>query len=330
MREPFVIGNLTVQPGSKGRGFVQATNRAGGEPLGMPLMIVHGAEDGPTFTVVSGVHGDEYEGSEAIIRIWRDLDPAKLRGTFIGVPTANVPAREKGWRISSIDYLNLARIFPGKESGVPSERIAHTLFTQIVMRSDYLIDAHAGGVDLLLAPVVHYREGEDEALNARILELAKATGLPYLCHAPKLGSGELPDEAMRKGVVAINMEVGGEGRCRENCVETDVKVITNVLKYLKMIDGEPERPKTQMIMRDISTLRVSVSGLWHHRPDLAPESFVKKGETVGTVSNLFGDVLETITAPHDGMLTMLRSFPTIPAGNWVAFLGQTVEPVSTS
>lgn len=325
MPQPFAIGSFTVSPGSKEKGFLPATNRPGGDPLGFPVMVVHGAGDGPIFTVVSGIHGDEFEGGEAIRRLWRELEPTRLRGTFIGVPTANVAAFEKGWRISSVDYTNLARVFPGREAGGPSERLAHTLFTQIALRSGYLIDAHGGGVDLSHAPVVNFRESEDAALNARILEFAKATGLEWLTHG-KLGTAQLPDEAVRKGVVAINIEVGDEGRCREPWVETHVKVYTNILKYLKMIDGQPELPGSQVILRDRSMLRVGVSGLWRHRPDLAPRSSVKQGETIGTVSNLFGEVLETVTAPHEGAFTMLRSFPPIQVGDWVAFLAKTFEP----
>ncbi len=326
MPQPVVIGNLTVQPGSKEKGFLLATNRPGGEPLGFPVMVVHGAGDGPIFTVVSGVHGDEYEGGEAIRRLWRELEPTRLRGTFIGVPTANVAAFEKGWRISSVDYLNLARIFPGKETGGPSERLAHTLFTQIALRSEYLIDAHGGGVDLSHTPLVNLKESEDATLNARILELAKATGLEWLAQG-KLGAGGLPDEAVRKGVVAINIEVGDEGRCRQKWVDTQLRIYHNILKYLKMIDGQPELPETQEILREVSTLRVNVSGIWRYRPDLTLRSSVKQGETLGTVSNLFGEVLETVTAPHDGALVFLRSFPTIHAGDWAVRFAKILEPV---
>ena len=93
-----------------------------------------------------------------------------------------------------------------------------------------------------------------------------------------------------------------------------------------MIDGQPELPGTQMILREVSTLRVNVSGIWRYRPDLALRSSVKQGETIGTISNLFGEVLETVTAPHDGALIFLRSFPTIQAGDWAVRFAKTLEP----
>ncbi len=329
MRQPFVIGDLVVEAGTKGRGFLGATTRPSGEPLGFPVMVAHGAQDGRTFSLVSGIHGDEYEGGEAARRLWRELDPTTLRGTFIAVPTANVAAFEKGWRISSTDYQNLARVFPGSEAGGPTERVAHALLTEVALRSDCVIDSHGGGVDLSHAAVANFRLGDDEAMNARVVDLARATGLEWLCQA-KVGSGQLPDEGIRRGVPVVNIEVGDEGRCREKWVEVQFKVMTNVLKYMGMIDGEPEIPATQVILRDRSMLRVRTSGLWRHRSDLAPRSWVKAGETIGTVSDLFGDVLETVTAPHDGVLNMLRSFPPIQCGDWVAFLWRSMEPAARS
>ena len=55
--------------------------------------------------VSSGCHGDEYEGGEAIRRIYRALDPKQFRGVFLGVPKLNPLAFEAGQRVSPVDPL---------------------------------------------------------------------------------------------------------------------------------------------------------------------------------------------------------------------------------
>jgi len=54
---------------------------------------------------------------------------------------------------------------------------------------------------------------------------------------------------------------------------------------------------------------------------------VKKGEVIATISELFGDVVEEIRAPHDGIIVSQRTFGTIHAGEWTVFVGTyAVEP----
>src|SRR5690606_19139153 len=121
-------------------------------PIGIPWMAVRGAEDGPVLTVDSGIHGDEFEGPEAILRIWQALDPSTLRGTFIGVPIVNIPAYEVPSRLSPIDSVNMNRIFPGTSGRSVSHLIARRFFEDIVQKSDAVLDLHGGGSYISLLP----------------------------------------------------------------------------------------------------------------------------------------------------------------------------------
>ena len=117
-----------------------------GGDLWLPVLAAAGQADGPTLTVLAGVHGDEYEGVRAIPQIFRALELAQLRGRLITVPVCNVPAYRTATRSSPIDGLNLARVFPGDAHGTVTQRIAHMLTEQMIAPASLLIDLHSAGV----------------------------------------------------------------------------------------------------------------------------------------------------------------------------------------
>jgi len=273
---------------------------------------------------VSGVHGDEYEGGEAICRVFNELDPHSLSGTFLAVPTINIPALESGTRTSPIDGINLNRIFPGNANGGISDRIAHFMFHEIAAKSDYLIDFHGGGIDLLHASVVNYRTAPDPAIVDTARRFAESTGLGIMVHGTP-GTGQLVDDFIKTGKPSINIETGGGGGLSETAVVEDVTAMWNVMKHLHMVDGEPSRPAQRTHVKNVGQVRVHTSGIWNQRPDLSIPTNVAEGDVLGTVSDVFRDVKETVTAPHAGYLYVLRSSPKIQAGDWIAFLARETE-----
>jgi predicted deacylase len=60
-----------------------------------PVVTVTAAKPGPVLFVNAGVHGGEYPGIEAVIRLGRALDSQKIAGTVILMPALNLPAFRK-------------------------------------------------------------------------------------------------------------------------------------------------------------------------------------------------------------------------------------------
>ncbi|NIO22982.1 MAG: hypothetical protein GTN38_03060, partial [Candidatus Aenigmarchaeota archaeon] len=92
-------------------------------PVKSPVFVINGSTPGPKLWVHGGVHGDEHEGPQAIIRLARDLDPSALKGVIIAVPVINTLAFEAFQRGSPVDNLDLNRCFPGKADGFISEQV---------------------------------------------------------------------------------------------------------------------------------------------------------------------------------------------------------------
>src|SRR5262245_33788447 len=109
---------------SKNKFFLEFTPSSSGDELGLPLMFIKGNGPGKTLAIIAGIHGDEYEGTQAIHEIFNHLDAHEVSGNILLVPVANIRAHRVCGRISPDDHLNLARVFPGSKDGTITERIA--------------------------------------------------------------------------------------------------------------------------------------------------------------------------------------------------------------
>src|SRR5919202_6819223 len=72
----------------------------------IPIHVIRGG-DGPTVLFTGANHGDEYEGPLALLKLARRLDPARLQGRVILLPTMNHSAVQAGTRTSPIDGVNM-------------------------------------------------------------------------------------------------------------------------------------------------------------------------------------------------------------------------------
>src|SRR5262245_26328720 len=97
-------------------------------PEGVDAFFIRGASLKPLAMVTAGVHGDEYEGSAAVAELAARLEAGILAGSAILIPVANPMAWRAAQRTSPDDGLNLARTFPGKANGSPTERMAAQIF----------------------------------------------------------------------------------------------------------------------------------------------------------------------------------------------------------
>ncbi|MFH2130856.1 MAG: hypothetical protein ABIK68_10845, partial [bacterium] len=64
-----LIGERSV----KKHGFIDIAQKVDGSMVKIPYFIICGQEAGPTLLVDACNHGDEYEGSEGIIKVLNEL-----------------------------------------------------------------------------------------------------------------------------------------------------------------------------------------------------------------------------------------------------------------
>ena len=319
--------------GEKSTGWLEVSPRADGGMWQLPLLTVTGEKPGPTLVVLAGVHGDEYEGIEAIPVAYNQIEPAALAGTVVMVPVCNVPAYEAALRSSPVDGLNLARVFPGRVDGTVTERIAYALTEQLFRHADFLLDLHSGGVAAEIPTLIGYTYDESE-LGQQMRAAAEAFGAPVIWgHPLPIPPGRSLSAALDLGVPCLYTEAPGGGYARPQDVACFSRGIMNLMRHLGMLNGEPEVTANPVHLvgdgnLDIVTV-APVSGFFRASVELLQH--VKQGETLGQITDFAGKPIAAVTAERDGVVIMLRRIHRVHAGEGLAQVTQTLESyLSTS
>ena len=320
MKTIRILGELT--PGATQRHLVKlpGAELANDEPR--PVISVAGAKPGPVLFVNAGVHGGEYPAVEAVIGLGKTLDPKKISGTVILMPVLNLPAfRARTPFVCPIDNVNPNRVFPGDPRGSYSEQMTHALINEFVVHADAYVDLHGGDIPEALVPFVICRSGNDD-VSERSKAIAMAFGLPYVLTVdkpvqPSKGSSSYA-AAAEKGVPSILAEAGGVGQMQEDAVELLVNGVVNVMRHLAMIAGEhphlnplPNKGEegSATVLTKFEWIYTKCTGVWY--PKVAAGDVVNKGEQIGTVGDLFGDTLERIISPVNGVVLFLTINPSV-------------------
>jgi uncharacterized protein len=309
----YSIGPLTVAPGERAQGLIPVGSSSYGVELGIPLIVVNGTEPGPVLCVDAGVHGDEYDGQEAIRRVLAEIDPATLRGTVVGIPCLNTPAFEAAARASGIDHLNLNRIFPGDADGSYSLRLAATFVEQVVPVIDALVDLHTGGTFGEIAPLAIVQGGYEELATG----IGLAAGHRLIWKGGKWG-GTVRHPTLAAGKPAITIEAGG-GTYRESNVELHMNSVRNIMRQLGMLDGEAELRDTYTAVSG-TFARSAAGGFFVSHAE--PEETCKEGDLIATITDHYGTTLEEVTAPQDGIVLWVRRIRTVRPGDEVVIFGE--------
>ena len=305
-------------------GFIDLAHKVDSSMIRLPYMIVCGCQEGPVILADCCVHGDEYEGAEAIAQVYHDLDPQTLKGTFIGVPAVNLEAFNAGSRVAPIDWTfqDMNRAFPGNPEGLITHRVANFYFENFVRNADYIISFHGGGNGLYLEPLATYQaDGEIGEITHR---MAKAFGVQVLWrHSSQLPfNGVLTMEAEKAGKPCVTVELGGQGirvEHRDEMIKIAADGIKSVMQEYTMIPGAPSYCEN-VIDVEITYIHADEGG--YHKLRCKPMDFVKKGQVCSEITDIFGNKISEVTAPFDCYVVGFWSYSTIHPGNWAFLFGR--------
>jgi predicted deacylase len=286
-----------------------------------PAFEARGATDGPRLSLIGGVHGCEYSSIAAVMRFMQELDTSSLAGTITAVPVVSMQSFEqRSPFVVPADGKNLNRCFPGSYDGSYADALARSIFEQLIEPADAVLDLHGGDLVEDLEPFAIYAAGPAEE---RAHRLALAFGLPYIVReepAPGSLAGMTITAAAEIGVPAVIAEAGGRGILEEAAVRLLVDGVRNALRQLEMLPGDPDPPKRpQRFVRGNVWLRAREGGWWDAA--VGPGDEPAAGEVLGRMRNLWGDVLEEVVAPDDGVILFVTSSPAVPADGLLLGLG---------
>ncbi|MBI3977684.1 MAG: succinylglutamate desuccinylase/aspartoacylase family protein [Chloroflexi bacterium] len=322
----FRVRDLAAAPGQKVSGWLKVFENWNG-PFNLPLIILNGAHPGKRLLVLAMQHGDEYAGFAAAHQVARMVDPAELSGTLVMIPCMNVPAFVAAQRWSSLEGLNMNRVWPGRKDGEFSEQVVNVIAEEILPQVDYAIDLHGGTIELEIISYVSWCDTESESA----LPLALAAGIELITGNGKHPANFFSGTAARRGKPTLIVECGGGARMNEAGVKDHVKAVTNTMKHLKMLPGQLEGlPATYKFIDGVGPgfVRSHAGGFLRTRIKLG--DWVKAGQTLGVIVNLLGEVVEEIKAPEDCLVREVRSMPRVEPGGWLYLLGKVrkEEPVA--
>ena len=287
---------LHFQPGSKN----QMTIKVEGTQLKMPLSIICGEREGPTVLISTGLHGGEYPGILAMVELMRDLAPEEVSGRILALHPVNTQAfRARVSLILPEDGVNLNRAFPGNPHGSASEKAAWRI-TELQDLADFYLDLHSGDLFEDLTPYAYYPgDAAPEILEAS-RRAAGVLHVPYL--TPARHPGGAICSAAQRGTPALLLERGGAGACGREEVALYKRDVINVLKYLGVLHGDPDRPLTPpREIPELTYLESKHSALWQ-AAEIELGDKVRAGQELGRLFDYFGDTLEVCRAERDGVL----------------------------
>jgi uncharacterized protein len=277
-----------------------------------PRHVVNGIRPGRVLCVNAGVHGDEYDGMEAVRRVVAELDPGALAGTFVGIPCLNVTAFDAAARVSGLDHANLNRIFPGDAGGSVTLRLADTFLNEVVPGIDALVDLHTGGTFGEIAPLAIVQRGHEELATP----LGLAAGHEIIWKGGAWG-GTARAATLEAGKPAITIEAGG-GTYRDDVVDLHTRSVWNIMRHLEMVDGDV-RLRESYTATTGSFTRAGAGGFF--RAHATPGETLAADAPLGEVIDHFGHPREQFRAPTDGVVLWVRRIRTVRPGDEVVIFG---------
>ncbi len=289
-------------------------------PMNMPVHVVNGKHTGPILFVSAAIHGDEIIGVEIIRRLLRLPALKRLRGSLIAVPIVNI----HGF-ISHSRYLpdrrDLNRSFPGSERGSLAGRLANLFMEEIVSASTHGIDLHTGALHRSNLPQI--RANLDDAETER---LARAFGVPVLLNS-QLRDGSLREAAAEAGIPMLLYEAGEALRFDELAIRAGVSGIVSVMRLLEMLPPSKRRNKSlpdPMVARASSWVRAPQSGIL--RASIGLGTHVHKDDTLGVISDPFGENEYPVVAPFTGVTIGRLNLPLVNEGDALFHIARFDKP----
>ena len=303
---PGTSTRLAWSPGIQIAGLSQPT----------PVLVVNGANAGPTLCLTGAIHGDELNGIEIIRRTMYDLEPEKLSGRVVGVPIVNLPGFQQGSRYLP-DRRDLNRHFPGSPDGSLADRIAYSLFENIIRRCDMLVDIHTGSLKRTNLPQLRA-----DMNNPDVATLTQGFDRMAVVHSSG-SSGMLRTAAVEAGVTSVTMEAGESHRIQEHQIEAGVNSLTSLMERQGMISrmfvwGDPEP-----VYYDSDWIRAQHGGILFSDVELGAR--VTEGEILGYVADPITNAQYPIRASSNGRVIGMAVDQVVMAGFAAYHIGTEAE-----
>jgi predicted deacylase len=212
--------------------------------------------------------------------------------------------------------------FPGDPAGNVAAILAHVLWDRLMRQADYVLDLHTPTTGGRYAPFAFLPPTRCGAVVQEAEMLARAFGADFILANDRgmyVGDKNPHVVAAEHGKIAFGIELGEGATLEPAEIDRGVRGLRNVLRAVGMVPGAPEQFGRRYVMRTMTVIRSGRGGLLRLHVGLNDD--VKTDQTVATVTDVFGDVVEEIRAPHAGPVVRITTFPIVSGGERVVQLG---------
>ncbi len=302
-----------VPKGKISRYWLEIVKDGMGVPVHLPVIIARGKLDGKIVGLTAAVHGNELNGIPVIQRFFKEIDIKDLKGTIVGIPIVNVPSFLRKKR-RFLDGTDLNHIMPGKPNGSVSQIYAWRIVDKIIKQIDFLLDLHTASNGRVNSYYIRADMSDEIVRKMALLQNAQ-----IIVHNPP-NDGTLRGTADELDIPAITLEVGNPNLFQKGMIRDGLTGIHNFLGHFKFTDSEVEEHSSEtVICKKSYWVYTDTGGLLTVHPDVT--QIVKKGETIATLRNVFGDIVKEYLAPEDGIVIGKSVSPVNQAGGRILHLG---------
>lgn len=321
MMDTIEIGTAVSTSAGIAKGRLKTGELPDGQPIGIPVVIVRGATDGPTLWLHGCVHGAEYCGAFIVHELIRSLSPQALKGTVVALPILNLTAFRTKQRMSPFEGYNggdLNRNFPGNASGTLTQQIAHAIYAELRKHADYLIDMHTAMTDDVRWALFANVPGE---VGKKGEGIARAFGFRSTLPAPPdILAGSSMMTAAKDGIPSFIIEAGGKGPgFSDDTVRDCAERLRNVMRHLSMLDGPVTDYGKQWHFSNFAWVHSTRGGLFQRTVKCGDK--VEKGMVIGQYFDLHGRPSGQAHAPEPGIVLAIHPGPVMASGETLIHIG---------
>lgn len=263
----------------------------------IPYTLIKGRESHPLVLITAGIHGCEYVGMKTSMSVVKDIEAKQFEGSVLLFHAVNLTGfYQKITTLVPEDRVNLNRIFQDTNCyQTVSYQIKQVFREKLLPHVDYLLDLHGGNKEELLTPHVYYSLLGDKATVQASERLAQVSGSPIIFASSNVG-GLYQAAAIDYKIPSILIEQGDSGTCLPEDIQ---KMKVSLLHLLEYIFEEKEPAQTQQVYyKKCYSFSSSYLACWSCF--VKPGDRVEKGQLIGQLHTIHGEVLEDFFALESG------------------------------
>ena len=314
------IAGTTINKGERKQLRLQVSMSFVSNPTYIPITVLNGKRKGPVVLITAAIHGDELNGIEIVRQLIYNFDMSQLAGTLLCVPVVNIFGFQNTIRYLPEDK-DLNRFFPGDPSSWSQGKYAYIIYTELVEKSDYVIDLHTASEGRSNLPHIRADMSYPEVARA-----ARAFGTTVILDNEGT-LGTLRRTATEAGIPTITFEAGETRKFEKKIAAYGLQGVLNVLNELEMLPGETYTAPIQFIVKDSTWVRVDRGGILSI--NTRPGRLVKKNAELATNTNPFGVEVGSVRAPFNGIIIGITTTPTVIPGQGVCHISKLDEPIKS-